>query len=342
MNPRERVWAALRGDEVDRPPVSFWGHFYHRESSAAELVEATLEHQDEYAWDWIKLNPRKQYHVEDWGVRYRYSGRATDKPVLEQWPVHQASDWAAITERPPDAGALGEQLAAVRLLRRALAADVPMIQTVFTPLAVLAEMVPEPGELKLHMRMHPNAVRGALEAVTATYEKYVARVIEAGADGIYLATTDWGSRNLMSDDEYQTWGRPWDLRVIAPAREAPFNVMHVCKRRNLLFEFADYPVRAFSWDWTDPTNPTLADAWGRLPGAVMGGISQDDALQQPNPDRALAEFRRALEQTGGRRWLVAPGCSIPPATPAANLKAVRVAAETPGPVPGRPGGSSLD
>ena len=45
MTPRERVWATLRGEPVDRPPVSFWGHFYHRESSASELVAATLEHQ---------------------------------------------------------------------------------------------------------------------------------------------------------------------------------------------------------------------------------------------------------------------------------------------------------
>lgn len=341
MTPRERVWAALSGEAVDRPPVSFWGHFYHRESSASELVAATIEHQDEYGWDWIKLNPRKQYHVEDWGVRYRYTGRAAEKPILEQWPVHQPADWAAITERPGDAGALGEQLEAVRMLRRALPADVPMIETVFTPLAVLAEMVPEPGELRLHMRTHRNAVQGALEAITTTYERYVARVIAAGADGIYFATTDWGSRNLMSPDDYVAWGRPYDLRVLAKAREAPFNVLHVCKRRNLVLEFADYPVRAFSWDWTDPTNPTLADGIARLPGALMGGISQDEALQQSNPDRVLAEYRRALEQTGGRRWLVAPGCSIPPATPAANLKAVRDAAETPGAAPGGHGDSTV-
>ena len=65
ISSRERVWAALRGTAVDRPPVSFWGHLYHRESSAAELVEHTLERQREYHWDWVKLNPRKHYHVED-------------------------------------------------------------------------------------------------------------------------------------------------------------------------------------------------------------------------------------------------------------------------------------
>lgn len=325
--------AALRDEALDRPPVSFWGHFYHRESSAAELVAATLEFQREYEWDWVKLNPRKQYHVEDWGVAYRYSGRPTDKPVLEAWPVHQPDDWAAVTERPADRGALGEQLQAVRELRQALPVEVPLVQTVFTPLAVLSEMVPEPGELKLHMRTHPNAVRGALEAVTVTYEHYVREVMRAGADGLYLATVDWGSRNLMSPDEYRAWARPGDLRLLAAAGAAPFHVLHVCKRRNLLLELADYPVSAFSWAATDPTNPSLAEALPRLPGAVMGGISYGETLLHPDPEHAVVEFRRALEQTQGRRWLVAPGCAIPPATPAGNLKAVRSAVEsTPPPV----------
>ncbi|MEK7824721.1 MAG: uroporphyrinogen decarboxylase family protein [Candidatus Eisenbacteria bacterium] len=338
MIARERVWAALRGEPVDRPPVSFWGHFYHRESSARELVDATVEHQREFGWDWVKLNPRKHYHVEPWGVSYRYSGRAAEKPVLESWPVHQPGDWAAVTQRPPDRGALGEQIEAVSLLRRELPADVPMVETVFTPLAVLGEMVEEPGELRLHMRTHPNAVRGALEAVTATYERFVKMLLAAGADGIYLATTDWASRNLMSPDDYREWASPFDLRILAAAAGAPFNVLHVCKRRNLLFELADYPVSAFSWDATDPTNPTLADGLARLPGAVMGGISQEEALRETDPERAVAEFRRGLDQTGGRRWLVGPGCSIPPAVPAANLKAVAAAVGSLRPGDDRSGG----
>jgi uroporphyrinogen decarboxylase len=175
------------------------------------------------------------------------------------------------------------------------------------------------------MRTHPNAVRGALEAVTATYEKFVPSLLESGADGIYLATTDWASRNLMTADDYREWARPFDLRILAAAAGAPFNVLHVCKRRNLLLALADYPVSAFSWDATDPTNPTLAEGLGRLPGAVIGGISQEEALLESDPARAVAEFRRGLEQTGGRRWLVGPGCSIPPAVPAANLKAVAAA-----------------
>ena len=43
MTSRDRVLAALAGEPLDRPPVSFWGHVYHRESSATVLVAHTLE-----------------------------------------------------------------------------------------------------------------------------------------------------------------------------------------------------------------------------------------------------------------------------------------------------------
>jgi uroporphyrinogen decarboxylase len=328
MTRRERVWAALAGKAVDRPPVSFWGHFYHRESSARDLVDATLEFQREYDWDWIKLNPRKHYHVEPWGVSYRYSGRPDEKPVLESCAVREPGDWAKIVARPPAQGALGEQIEAVRLLRAALPADVPILETVFTPLAVLGEMVREPRELSDAMRAQPALVRSALEAVTTTWEGYIPRLLEVGADGIFFATVDWASEDLLSAAEYRIWARATDLRVLAAASGAPFNVLHVCKRRNHLLALSDYPVAAFSWAATDPTNPSLAAALGRLNGAVMGGISQDGALQAASPDALLEEYRTACEQTGGRRWLAAPGCSIPPGTPAANLRAVREAVES--------------
>jgi uroporphyrinogen decarboxylase len=327
MNHRERVHAALRGDAVDRPPISFWGHFYHRESSARDLAEATLEFQRRYDWDWVKLNPRKHYHCEDWGVRYRYSGRPGEKPVLESWPIHHPADWKTITPRPADHGALGEQLEAVRMVRAGLPADVPLIQTVFTPLAVLGEMTRTPGDLRDAMRTDPDAVRAALEAVTETFETHVRMLMGLGIDGIYLATVDWASRDLMTADDYRTWARPYDLRILAAAGRAPFHVLHVCKRRNLLLEFSDYPIAAFSYDALDPTNPPPAEALSRLPGAFMGGISHEDALQQPTSEPALAEWRRMLETTGGRRWLVAPGCSIPPVTPAENLQALRAAVD---------------
>ncbi len=329
MSPRERVWAALEGRSLDRPPVSFWGHLYDRESTPSDLVEATRDFQREYGWDYVKLNPRKSCFVEDWGVRYRYSGSRTEKPKLVEWPIHSPTDWERVRPLPPDRGAYGEQLEAVRGLKRALPADVPFVQTVFLPLGVAGEMVEEPSVVRDHLLASDAApLRRALEAITATLEAYVRALLQAGADGIYFATTHFASRDLLSAEHYTRLARSLDRRVMEAARGARFNLLHVCKSRNLLATLADAPASGFSWAATDPTNPTLGQGLDLVKGAVVGGISQESALQSPDPNAAVEEFHRGWEQTGGRRWLVAPGCSIPPETPPANLRAVREAVES--------------
>lgn len=322
MTSRERVLAALSGDPLDRPPVSFWGHVYHRESSAEELVAHTMERWNRFHWDWVKLNPRKHYHVEPWGVRYDYTGVPDAKPSLTSYPVRTAADWANITEVAHDAGALGEQIEAVRMLRAQLPAEVPLLQTVFTPLAILGELTEPPALLLEHLTSAPQAVERALETVTRVFEKYVGDVMLAGADGIYLATVDWGSRSFMSPDDLQRWSRPYDLRVLAAAGTSPYHTMHICKGDALVSEFADYPVGAFSWDASAPGNPSLSEGLATLPGAVMGGIAHEGALQASDPEEALLSYRRAYKETGGRRWLFAPGCSMPPQTHERTLAAL--------------------
>lgn len=335
MTPRERVWAALNGEVVDRPPVSFWGHFYHRESSAEDLVDATLEFQNRYRWDWVKLNPRKHYHVEPWGVTYHYSGVPNQKPTLDAWPIRAGEDWSRIESVRHDAGALGEQLAAVRSLRQKLDPNVPMIETVFTPLAILGEMVREPRDLKLHMQTHPERVTRALEVVTGVFERFVGAVLAAGADGIYLATVDWAARDLMTPDEYRRWARPYDERLLRAAAAARFNVLHVCRANNQILELADYPVHAFSWADDAAGNPPLGEMLKHTRAAVMGGIPHEGAIHRDDEAAVLDALRRGFEQTGGRRWLVAPTCSIPPTVRPEQLDRLRNAIETASPMPGR-------
>ena len=326
MTSRDRVLATLCGDATDRPPASFWGHVYDRECSAEDLVAHTLERQARHRWDWVKLNPRKHYHVEPWGVRYDYSNVPAGKPVVTAYPVHTPEDWDAITERAHDEGALGEQLEAVRMMRARLPHDVPLLQTVFTPLAILAELTEPPTALRDLLDVQPERVERALEAVTRTFERYVAEVMRAGADGLYLGTVDWGSRAFIRPDQLRRWSRPYDLRLLAAAGASPFHMMHVCKGDAQLAEFADYPVGAWSWDTSSPANPTIAQGLALVRGAVVGGIGHEAELQR-GPEAAVAAFQHAYRETGGRRWMFAPGCSMPPDTPDATLAALRDAVD---------------
>ena len=325
LSRRERVLAAVSGDPVDRPPMSFWGHFYDREQTAADLADATLEAQDRFDWDFVKLNPRASYHVENWGVSFLYAGDPLTKPVRTAYPIHDPGDYEKIQPLPPDSGALGEQLEAIRLVRRGLPDDVLLLETVFLPLAIVADLAQTGIAVRDHLKSDPDRVQAALESVTRTFTGFVTRALEAGADGIFFATVDWGTRDLWTFAEYREIAGPYDRRLLAAAQGARFNVLHVCRPKNFLLQLADYPVHAFSWAATDPTNPNLAEGLQAIRGAAVGGIGHEDALVVPENELALSQLEEGFSLTGGRRWIVAPGCSILPQTPPDRLRALREA-----------------
>src|SRR3972149_181483 len=89
----ERVRAALRGEEVDRLPVSMWRHFFTRETSASLLAEAMLGFQDRFDWDFMKVNPRASYHVEPWGAKIQFSTSEYVKTQIIDYPVKKLEDW---------------------------------------------------------------------------------------------------------------------------------------------------------------------------------------------------------------------------------------------------------
>jgi len=329
LSRRDRVMATVAGDDVDRPPMSFWGHFYDREQTAQDLAEATLAFRARYDWDFVKLNPRASYHGEGWGLAYRYDGDPLHKPVRTSYPVTSLDDLAKIQALPGDHGALGEQLEAIRLVRQGLPDDVPLIETVFSPLAVLADLCEHTQATQSLLAEDPQSVTRAVDAITRTFEDFVPRALDAGADGIYFATVEWATRDRgWSAEDYRAVASPFDRRVLAKAEGAAFNVLHVCRPRNYLAALSDYPVSAFSWAATEDGNLSLAEAQRVLKGALIGGIGHEDALVAPDDRLALRQLEDGFRSTHGRRWIVAPGCSILPTTPPERLEALREAVLT--------------
>ncbi len=324
MTAIERMLAACAGGPVDHVPASFWGHDYVAEQSFDGLTEQTLRFQRECGWDFIKINPRAQYHVEDWGVRYEYPAPAGSKCVRTEYPLHGPRDYARIRPLDPErAPVLAGHLRVVERVARELP-GVPALMTVFNPLSVLKYAAESESAVVAALRSDPAAVRGALDAVRDTFRAFAAAAVSRGAAGIFYATTAFASHDLWSPEEYARWSREDDLAILGAAREAPLNMLHVCRARSFVERFADYPVRAWSWAATEPGNPPVgATPW--LRGAAVGGVSQETALQEAGPSAALGEFHAALEASGGRRFVLAPGCSIPPETPRGNLQALREA-----------------
>lgn len=327
MTHGERVRASLTGSSIDRPPVSIWKHFYGQETTAQGLADAMLGFQNQFDWDFMKINPRASYHAEDWGLNMRFSDSDTQGHEIVDWPVKSPVDWGRIEHLDPTIGALGEQLKALELIAATADGEVPLLMTLFTPLAVAAQLAGSADAMSRLIEDAPDALAPALDAITETLTAFVAEVMSRGAAGMFFATTRWASYDRLSDDEYAILGRPYDLRVLEAAKGAEFNVFHVCGGDNMLSELRDYPVQAYSWDAQDDTNVWLLEGAKLTGKAVIGGLSHHGTLATGRPEEVAEEVSWTAEMIEGSGWMVGPACAAPPETPAENLRAVRHAVE---------------
>jgi uroporphyrinogen decarboxylase len=317
-----RVLDALAAEEVDRVPVSAWWHDFAREWSAEGLAEATLEPYRQYEFDFIKVNPRACYYAEDWGARYEQAGNPDTQPVLLEPAISAPEHLSRIGPLDVRRGAYGEQLEALRIIGKRLKGEAPFIQTVFSPLAVMTRLTGSTKYVQQLMAQHPEALLETLGVIAGTLAGYSRASVDAGAAGIFLATVEWGSADVIPLGDYNRFARPFDLQVLKAVQDAPFNVFHVCRANNHLMRLLDYPVAAFHWDVHAPGNPSFAQVLNATRATVMGGVTHGEDMTSGSPAIVAKQAQRAVVETRGRRLLLAPGCSIEWRTSPANLRAL--------------------
>jgi len=286
-----------------------------------------VENFTRYDWDYMKVNPRACYHVEGWNVKVRPSGEKYRAPVFDETPIKSSSDWKRLRPLEPDQGALGEQLKALQLINHAIGYDGYFVQTIFCPLGVAKYLAGNNAEPVLQtIREDRAALHAALRVITETFTTFAIACLEYGASGIFYATNGWASKNMLTQDQYREFGEQYDLEFLdAIKSRARFNILHNCGTHIYFDQLASYPVHALNWAASEEGNPGLGDGKKRSGKAVMGGVSQRTILKSGSPDQVRDEVAQALEETGSQHFLLAPGCSIPPETPAKNLEAVREA-----------------
>ena len=331
MTKKERVMAAVKGAPVDRIPVSFFGHNHTAERFPESAVKAMLEEQHKYGWDFMKVQMRATYYGEAWGCKYKWMGPDIG-PEVQDHVVKSADDFRKIKKLDPREGVLGEHLNIAKNAGQALKGKTPYVQTIFSPLSI-ADMLagtrfsqyPRIGPLKHLIEENPDAVHEALSNISQTMAEYAKTAVQDGADGILLTTWRWALQDVLSEDQYRVFGKPYDLAVIDGAIQAgaTFNILHIC-RENVIFDLlADYPVEVISFNSTSSQNPTLREAMARTEKALWGGIDHTQTLMHGPIEAIEKEVQEAIEQTGGKRFILGPGCAISSKVPENHLRAIQ-------------------
>jgi uroporphyrinogen decarboxylase len=88
----------------------------------------------------------------------------------------------------------------------------------------------------------------------------------------------------------------------------------------------DYPVQVLSWS-DRLAGPSLREARGKTRKCLMGGWHEFGPLSNGPEEGILSEAQDALTQTGGRKFILANGCSVPDDTDERWLHAGREVVE---------------
>jgi len=321
---KERLMACIAGEKVERPPVALWRHFPVDDQTPEGLALATVHFQRTYDFDFVKVTPSSSFCLRDWGVQDQWHGSTEGVREYTKHPVQQPLDWFKLKPLDPRQGWLGKQLECLRLIKQALGNEVPIIQTIFSPLSQAKNLVGS-EQLIVHLRRYPEAVQNALQIITETTRRFVAACSECGIDGIFYAVQQ-AQYSLLSDKEYLQWGAACDRIILEEAGDFWLNVLHLHGSDVMFKLFTDYPVQVLNWH-DQETEPSLTEAQQHFKGAVCGGLRQWKTMALGTPEDVAAEAKAAIEATHGQRFILGTGCVTPIITPHGNLISVRRSVE---------------
>jgi uroporphyrinogen decarboxylase len=177
-----------------------------------------------------------------------------------------------------------------------------------------------------HIREHPEAVLKGLDSIAKTTARFVEAVCEIGVDGIFYAVQH-AQAELLSLEEYKTFGIPFDHKVLEAADDLWCNMLHL-HGRDIYFSLLrlyNFPIV----NWHDrETYPSLAEAQSLFKGALCGGLRQDTLVFEDST-RVKSEAQDAMLQTKNRRFILGTGCVVPVTASHGNLTAARRSVDSP-------------
>ena len=290
LSKRERINAVFAGEEVDRPPFSLWYHFRLQHTPGEVHAKAQLDFYRAYNLDWLKIMSDYPYPYPK-GVKdfsHKDALFRLDRFDIEHSPYH-------------------EQFKAIELISKALQGETICLDTVFNPWNIIRRAMAK-EKMTLYMQEEPEALHYALDVVTDMMITYCRTSIERGANGVFISVP--ASSEYVSPEHYRTFMKPYDLKLFQAIRDCtPLIMTHLHGDDVYFTEVLDYPMDGISWADL-AAGPGIAEARALYDGVLMGGIdhTQFHHTLLSTLEKQILDARKA---GGTRKFMLAPGCSVP-------------------------------
>jgi len=304
MTSKERILAACAGEPVDRVPYSLWYHFRLDPPAGENMAQAELQFYRKYTPDLFKVMHDIPYEMP------------SAMPV-----VSTAEDWRALPVLDGVSGNFGAQLRTVQLIIQECGRDVPVVDTVFSIFST-AQKVCKNRTLEF-LKADPDALHAGLRTLATSLANYAAALVRHGADGIYLAISGAAS-DTMDEPTYREHFAQYDQQILDAASGGRVNVAHhhgIGIYPEIVLGMKGFHI--YSWSNRLPGNPSIREMRVRTKACLMTGVDEAKFAAM-TPAEITAQGREAIAESGGKAFILAPGCAVPtpPETSEEQLAAV--------------------
>lgn len=308
MNKNEKMKYAISGQKQESIPFSFWTHLPDIDREPEKLAEASYQLYQDYDLDFIKTMNNGMYAVEDYGTDIDFSEVAKGGVArVVSSPIKTNQDWAKLEVlKLETATALQRELKHLECLLEFVNGEAPVIMTVFSPLTT-ADKLSQGRLADLLLQDDASLLHQALNHIAETTAELASKAIELGAAGVYFAS-QMSSYDKLTGEQYETYGVPYDLQVLAGASAGWFNAIHL-HGDNIMFDLVKgYPVQVFNWHIWE-TLPDIKEGLDFTSKSVMGGIARMD-ITHNRLNELQSQIYRSIISTQGRGLILTPGCGI--------------------------------
>ncbi len=322
---------ALRGEEVERPPVWMMRQagrylpqymkirekysFFERVETPELACEITIQPIDELEPDAAIIFSDILTVPQALGIDVELvSGKG---PVLHN-PIETVDDaFSIISEDVPEK--LNHVMEAITLTRNELNGRVPLIGFAGAPWTLFCYMVQGEGsknfdKAKAFLYQQPNAARHVLKELTRATIDYLKAQIEAGAQAVQIFDS-WAG--LLGPEDFNEWAMPWLMEIADEIEKVP--VILFAKGSWYALERLSFRsnAAALGIDWT--ITPEYAREATRNRLTLQGNL--DPAKLLGPIDEIQRQTKRMIDRFGKDKYIANLGHGILPNVPVDHARA---------------------
>jgi [methyl-Co(III) methanol-specific corrinoid protein]:coenzyme M methyltransferase len=330
MNAKERVMAVLNHQKPDRMPCfgancmatydqmeaaqAFWPKAHEDGESMAKLALAA---HTVIGFDAVRVPFCQTFEAHALGCKIKPGkgpGGVEGIPGIDHPPPFNLDDTPEFPDDFLSRGRIPELLKAVRILKKELGDEVPVVAGIIGPFTIAGSLIDTVPLLKASFKS-PEKMRPWLELGEKAGTALAKALIDAGAD-IISCEDMTASPELIAPKTYLEYELEYQSRQFE-AISVP-TLLHICGRVDAIVQWMGQTgASVISLD--PKTNPQVVRENCGPDIVLLGGLDVATTLFLHGPDDIKKEAEKAIADG---IQILAPGCAVGPGTATENLQAM--------------------